>query len=825
MRTLALAWRMLLRDARAGELRLLLAALILAVGALTAVGFFTDRVSRALKQEANQMMGADLLLIADHPWQDNYVSLAQQQGLRTAHTQIFPSMVTGGDATQLADIKAVSDGYPLRGHVRISMALGGAEETASDVPRPGTVWVDERLATTLRLKIGDTVQVGQRGLKVAAYLMLEPDRGLNFFSLAPRLMMHRDDVKSTELIQVGSRVNYRLLLAGNPEQIERYQATVKSRLGRGERIEDTSNGRPEMRQALGRAQSFLGLAALLSVVLSAVAIAFASRRYVARHLDGCAVMRCLGAQQRRLLQLYLLQFFVLSLIGMVGGCLLGYAAHHALYVLLAPLLNTTLPEPSLLPVLQGMTVSLLLFGFAVPQLMQLHRVPTMRVLRRELDVTPVHLLRGYALCGALLICLMLWVAGEIKLGLYVVGGFAAALALFSLLAMLGLRLLARWRGHRSFALRHALLGLTRHRNATIVQIVALALGFMAILLLTVTHGQLLDAWRKATPPDAPNRFVINIQPDQMAEVEDHFRRAGLSAPLSPMVRGRLMRVNERPVGAADYEEERAQRLVEREFNLSWRAGLPEGNRIEAGRWFDGKRLDEASVEDGLAKTLKLELGDKLDFDIAGTTVTMRITSLRKLDWDSMRVNFFVLTPPGVLDQHPQSLITSFHLPETQGAFVPALIERFPNLTVIDVGAILRQLREVIGQVAQAMRFVFVFTLLCGVLVLYAALANGLDARRREQAVMRALGATSAPLRRALQLEFAFVGALAGFIAALASLAVGEVLASQVFNFEMPLTWWLPFPAAVAGAVLVPLAATFATREILALSPVEALREA
>jgi putative ABC transport system permease protein len=826
MNSFALAWRMLWRDARAGELRLLLAALIIAVGALTAVGFFTDRVARALEQEANQLLGADLLLISDHPWREETTQRALAHRLQVAETQTFPSMVGHADAAQLAEIKAVSAAYPLRGSLRTAAAIDAAEQPAPGIPPAGTVWVDVRLAQALAAGVGDLVQVGERTLKVDAILMMEPDRGVNFFSLAPRLMMNVLDLPGTGLIQYGSRVNYRLLLAGTSADLQAFRSEVEAGLGRGERIEDAQNARPEMRQALERAQKFLGLSALLTVVLAAVAIALAARRYVQRHLDPCAVMRCLGAQQGMLLRIYLLQFACLALLGALLGCVLGYASHYTLYHALAALVETELPPPSWLPVAQGMALGLLLFGFAVPPLLQLRRVPTLRVIRRELGAPGRGLIAGYALCAAMMAGLMLWIAGELKLGLYVIAGFSAAILVFSLLAWLGLAGFSRLRdlpGLESSGTRYALAGLQRHRRSNVIQIVALALGFMAILLLTVTRGELLDAWRQATPADAPNRFVINIQPDQAVEVQTLFAKTGLRAELSPMVRARLMRVNGRAVAAADFAEERAQRLVEREFNLSWRADLPEGNRITAGTWFNAKTQDEASVEEGLAKTLGLQLGDMLEFDIAGTLVGVRISSLRKLDWGSMRVNFFVLTPPGVLERQPQSLITSFHLPEGKEGFIASLVQRFPNLTVIDVGQILRQLRAVIDQVAQAVQFVFLFTLAAGVVVLYAALLNVLDERRQELAIMRALGAQEAMLKQALRVEFAVIGALAGLIAAGGALLVGEMLAQRVFHFELAAAWWLPPLAALAGAVLVPLAAVLAARQLLAARPLDALR--
>lgn len=821
MRTLSLSLRLLWRDARAGELHLLLAALIVAVGALTAVGFFTDRVSRALTQEAKQLLGADLLVVSDHALDKR---LYPEGGLRYAETQTFPSMVSFGTSAQLADIKAAGPGYPLRGALQIARSLGAPSQVVTEAPPSGEVWIEPRLATALGVAVGDSIGVGTASLRVSALLTLEPDRGISFFSLAPRMVMALADVPATGLIQPGSRVTYRLLIAGPAAAIAEYRRTIEPQLGRGERIEDIQNARPELRQALERSQRFLSLAAMLGVVLSAVAIALAARRHIERQLDGCAVMRCLGVTQNRLLSVYLWKFLVVLCGGALVGCMLGWLAHALLLHAASQWLPVDIPAAGVWPWVQGAAVSLVLFLFVLPPLLQLRHVPPLRVLRRDAEAPPLRTGLWYVIGGAALAALLIVRAEVLALGLWVLAGFGAALGVFAALASLGLYLLARFRP-AGFVWRHAVTSLQRHRANTLIQVVSLGLGFMAMLLLTVTRGELIAAWQRTTPVDAPNQFVINIQPDQVGGIEAQFTGAGIKAALAPMVRGRLMRVNGKWVSAADYPEERAARLVEREFNLSWRADLPPGNRLTAGEWFSTQSHDEASVEEGLAKTLGLKLGDALEFDIAGNPVVVRISSLRKLDWDSMRVNFFVLTPPGVLEGQPQSLITSFHLPAENVTFVPALVSRFPNLTVIDVGAVLRQLRGVIDQATQALQFVFVFTLAAGVLVLYAALANGLDARRREIAIVRALGATASQIQASLQLEFALVGGMAGLIAALGCLAVGEVLGRQVFQFDLRTAWEIIPLASVVGALLVPLSARLATSRLIAIRPLEALREA
>ena len=840
MSVLTFAWHMLRRDARAGELRLLVAALVVAVAALTAVGFFADRVRQALEREANQLLGADLLLISDHPWPSKMTADARERGLAVAETRTFPSMVTLGQGealrAQLAEIKAVSDGYPLRGNLRIAPERNAADSRAKGIPPPGTIWIDERLASALSASVGDVIAVGRLTLRVAAVLTLEPDRGVNFFSVAPRLLMNINDLEATQLIQPGSRISYRLLLAGEINSIKEIRVIVDKSLERGERVEDAQNARPEIRAALDRAQKFLGLSSLLTVVLAAVAVALASRRYMQRHLDPCAVMRCLGATQGFLLRVYLGQFALLGLLSAVLGCVVGYLAHFALYAWLAQLLATPLPQPGLMPAVQGSIIGvLLLFGFALPPLLQLKSVSTLRVLRREFSsgaLPPSRLIGGYALGLAALAGLMFWVAGEIRLGAYVVGGFSAAMLVFALVARGTIRLAALVRGSArsrtgqgGIGWRYGLASLERRSAASVVQIVALALGFMALLLLTVTRNDLLDAWQKAIPPEAPNRFVVNIQPDQLDDVRRSFSSKGVNAEFAPMVRGRLSRVNGVEISPASYEDDRAKRLIDREFNLSYRMDLPKGNAMTAGRWFAASERDKglASVEDGLAKTLGLKVGDTLEFVVAGEKVEMQVLGLRKLNWDSMRVNFFVLTPPTVLEPYPASWITSFYLPPEKADFVNHLIGEFPNLTVVDVAAIVRQLQSIMDQVAQAVQFVFLFTLLAGIIVLYAALASAAEERRYELAVMRALGARREQLRRALLAEFAAIGGLAGLIASVGAIAVGQVLASKAFQFEVAIEYWLPLAAMLGGAALVTGAGWFAAARLMGAPPLEALR--
>jgi putative ABC transport system permease protein len=477
------------------------------------------------------------------------------------------------------------------------------------------VWLDERLVSALGTAVGARLQLGAAAFEVAAVLTLEPERGANFFNIAPRLMMNAADVPATGLVQTGSRVWFYLYAAGPPEAVAGFEAGARARRGRGERIAPLDRGRPEVRASNERARRVLGLTALLAAILAGVAIALATRRFVERHYDSCAVMRCLGATQGKLIGLYGAEFLVLGTLACVAGCALGFVAQGAIAAALGELLRASLPAPSLVPALQGFLVGLvLLLGFALPPLVQLKNVPAARVIRREAGAPRGGTLAVYVAGAVALSALLVWQAGDARLGLYVIGGFGVAVLVFAAVALAALRLVssgavARRLGARSRALRYGLANLRRHARGNAVQVASLALGLPAVLLLTFTRNDLVDAWRRSAPPDAPNRFLIGVQPDQVAEVRRFFAEAGLGVPeLEPMVRGRLVEVNGAPVSAKDYDEERARRLVEREFNLSYADDLPGHNQIAAGRWF-ARGARELSVEEGIAERLGWKLGD------------------------------------------------------------------------------------------------------------------------------------------------------------------------------------------------------------------------
>lgn len=831
--TLGHALRMTRRDWRAGELRFLLAALAVAVAALSAVGFFVDRMNAALERDATELLGADLLVRSDYPLREAWRAEALASGLTSADVVSFPSMATTGRAetedTRLVAVKAVSSAYPLRGDLRLRTK--NTELTTKGAPQAGTVWVDTALLSLRGLRLGDVMTLGERRFTIAAEILLEKDRGAGFMNFAPRVMLALQDLESTGLVQNGSRITYRLQLAGNPSNIAAFQRWLENEIKvnevRGVQLESLETGRPEMRTTLERARQFLSLVSLLTAMLAALAIAMASRRFMQRHLDAVAMLRCLGLKQNEVTLIYLIEFILIGTIGSLIGAAIGFGAHFMLLEWLGSLMTTRLPPPSWMPLVQGVATGLLLLlGFAIPPVLQLRNVPHNRVIRREQDAPKAFTISGYLLALASFMGLLLWQARDLRLGLLTFGGFIALLAVSFIAGWLLLRLLQSVRVPPGWpAWRFAQTSLKRRPAATILQIVALSLGLMALLLLTVVRQDLVAAWRQSSPPDAPNHFIINIQPDQREAVAQELTKNGIAdVGLDPMIRGRLLQVEGRNINSATYTEERAQRLVEREFNLSTLTDLPVHNTITEGRWFDNAQ-PEASVEQGLAKTLGLKLGDLLRFDVGGQSIDVKITSLRKLDWGSMRVNFFVILNSSAAQNLPATYITAIHLPANQQSLVNQLVRHYPNLTIVDVGSMVVQVQQVIDQVIAAVEFLFLFTLVSGVMVLAAAMLISQNERAHEAGLLRALGATRRELSRAQWVECLLVGTAAGVLAASGASLVGWVLAHQVFEFEWqfsPLVWIVGIAAGIVCAFL---GGWFGLRNVLSRPPIQTLREA
>jgi putative ABC transport system permease protein len=839
--TLLIAWRQLLRDWRAGELRLLMLAVALAVAALCAVAFLSDRLDRGLRRDAAQLLGGDAVVTSDQPTPQSLLDLAAGLKLTTVRSAAFPSMARADEAqggeSRLVAVKAVGSGYPLRGRI----ALRDALPAQGPAPAAGEVWVDPAVADGLGLRLGDPLLLGDSRLKVSGLIKTEPDRGAGFMNFAPRVMLGEADLAATHLVQPASRITYRLALVpaagAAPDAVKRFvteaEKLIETQKLRGLRLESLESGRPEMRQTLDRAARFLRLVAMLSALLAAVAVALAARDFAARHLDACAMLRVLGQPQRRIAWAYGLEFLLAGLAASVAGVLLGLALHQVFVQLLAGLVNVALPAPSIWPALLGLGLGLsLLLGFGLPPVLQLAAVPPLRVIRRDLGAPKASSLlvlgAGVAGLGAILVVL----AGDLVLGAIAAAGFAGAVLLFAGLAWLAVKLLRRVvpTNVSGAGVPRWLLLATRQVAArpgfAVMQVSSLAVGLLALALLVLLRTDLIDSWRQATPAAAPDRFVINIQPDQAESFRKTLTDAGVSKfDWYPMIRGRLTTINGDAVQGKRFGEDRAQRLAEREFNLSHTAELPAHNQLVAGTWGSAAPGEIGmSVEEGLAKTLGLKLGDQLAFDIAGQPAQGRITSLRKVDWSSMRVNFFVLFEAAELPDLPSTQIAAYRMP-AGSKLDRELARQFPNLTVIDVSAQLNQVQGVLDQVIQAVQFLFGFTLATGLVVLLAAVGSTREARTREFGLMRALGAPSSLLAQVQRAELLGVGALAGFLAGAVALVLAALLARFVFEFDWHIKPWVPLVSAGCGALLAWSAGWWSLRGVLQRPVVQTLREA
>ena len=835
-----LAGRQVWRDFIAGELKLLLWAVVLAVGALTAVGFFADRMRSGLVRDAAQLLGGDAVVLGDKPLAPAFQEEALRRGFVVGQAANFPSMARAGEAqggaAKLAAVKAVDAEYPLRGKIDVRFGETAPVQSLRQAPAAGTVWIDPALANALSLKVGDGLELGDVTLRIAALIAIEPDRGTGFAALAPRVMLNVADLPATGLVQPSSRITWRLAvgaLNGDEKLAGAYADWAKAKIKtdglRGMHVENLASGRPEMTQTVDRAQQFLSLVALLTALLSAVAVAVAARDFAQRHLDDCAMLRVLGQTQNRIAAVHAIEFVGLGLFASLLGLALGFALHLGFVALLTSWLPNGLPWPGPMPALLGLGVGLtLLLGFGLPPVLQLARVPPLRVLRRDVGtpkVASVGVLAGAFLGFA---ALMIVAARDVKLGLISVGGFAGAALLFAFVAWLAVKALRRFvpeaRAPRWLVL--ATRAIAARPAFAVLQVSSMAIGLMALWVLVLLRTDLIDSWRAATPPDAPNRFVINIQPDQAQAYRGVLKTAGVQGDdWFPMIRGRLISINDEPIGKRYKPDSDASNMIQRELNLSHMSAQPPNTKIVAGKWVPDE-ADGLSVEEGLAKTLGLKLGDKMAFDVGGQPVSGHITTLRKVDWGSMRVNFFVMFPRSNMGDLPLSYISAFKAPASAtAAFDNRLASQFPNVTAIDVSATIAQVQGVLDQVIHAVELLFAFALVAGLVVLVATVSATREARAREFAVMRAVGASGSLLGRVQRVELLGVGALAGLLAASAAVAVGWILATYVFEFHWNPPWWVPVAGALSGGVLALAAGWWSLHEVLARPVMETLRRA
>ncbi|MCW8943977.1 MAG: ABC transporter permease [Sedimenticola sp.] len=809
-----LALRFFRRDFRSGELRLLVLALIIAVAAVSAVGFFTNRVEQAMTLQANQVLAADLVLSSNNPIPASFEQQADMLDLNVAHTLSFPSVIVHQDQTQLVEVKAVSKNYPLRGDLRVRPFASANEEVVKHPPAPGHLWGEARLMAALNLQPGAQISLGESVFLLEKILSRDFALGNSFFRLGPEVLIALEDIPKTGLVTPASRVRHRLLIAGNQEQVKTFQGWATTRLPQGVRLEHLSSARPELRGALDRGSRFLGLAALVAVLVAGATVALSTRQFVERQSDTSAIMRCLGASQSLIFNVLIIRLSLLCLIASLLGIAGGWLAQYFLADLLSDWFGGALPPPSLWPILTGLgTGFITLLGFTLPPALRLGAVPPLRVLRRDLDAPPASTWLLVLLGIGAMALLMYLQAGDSTLAGWVLLGTLTTVGLLLLTAWLLVRMLSPLR-HRGGALwRQGLSGLARNPSMTALQLTGFGLGILAMLLLTIIRTDLLDAWQKTIPEQAPNHFLINIQPSDVDNLGAFFQAQAIEqAGIYPMLRARLTHINDQPVSPDQYQDERAQRLVSREFNLSWSAQMQTENKIVAGSWWGGTNQQRAlfSVEVDIANTLGISLGDQLAFNLAGVPIKATVSNLRRVHWDSFQPNFFVIGTPALLKEHPANFITSFYLPPGKETALAALVRQFPSITIIDVSAIMQQIREIMQRGSLAVEYVFLFTLAAGILMLYAGIQASREYRRQEAIVLRTLGMQRNGLLTAAAIEFVLLGLLAGTLATLCANVTGWFIATEVFGFQYNLNPWTIVAGILGSGIAIGLAGMLAT---------------
>jgi putative ABC transport system permease protein len=827
----SLSWRWFWRELRAGSLSVVLLALALSAFAIAATGLLAERVQRALTQQAAGLVGGDVVLRADHPVPNQLIENMRAVPLLIAQSAELPSSIRlPSGAFKLIEAKAVSANFPLRGRFVIKDAQG--QRNVANGPAPGTVWLAERLRAEAQFALGDSIKIGARAFTITAWILEEPDAAFDYFALAPRVLLHWDDLAATELVQPGARVSWRAIGAlppgANTRALDRFIASTRPQLGPGERLETVADTRSEIRDGLQRGSSFLRLALLVALLLAGAALGLSAWRYYQRQLDSFAVLRALGCTQPQLGTLLVVQLLLLASMAAGIGVLFALGSDALLAQALQRWLEVSLPAPGVTPLWQGFMVALLLLlGFAGPSFWRLRSVPALHVLQRVEGGDGAHAAPLLILPPLLIFSLLtLWLAQSWRLAGVVLAALAVALLLYGLGAWLLLRLTARARAHTSGAVRLGMAALGRRPKASVLQVLALSSGLCALLTLTMLRGDLLDQWRAELPPDTPNRFLINVQDDQVPAVRALLEKNDLrQAKIWPMVRARFVARNDAPVRYEDFEGPRARRLAEREFNLSTAENLSASNRLVQGRfWQADSQAMELSAEVEFAERLGWRLGDRIRFDLGGVPLEATLTSLREVRWESFEPNFFVLLSPAALAQQRASWIASLHLPPDKAGFADELYRNFPNVSLLDLDAIIRQVRSTVDQVSRAIELLFWFTLIAGLLVLWAAVDATQPERRHEAAVLRVTGASNAQLQRAHIAEFGALGVCTALLAGISATGIAWALAAFVFDF-----YFLPDVLLLLGAGALTIAIVlgfglWGARSVRRMPPSESLRQ-
>ena len=820
-----LALRLLWRDSRSGELTILVLALIIAVTSSTAIALFADRLQRTMVTQAAEFLAADLVISSPAAIPAEWLSKAAQLNLAQAQTVEFSSVLIEHDELLLAGIKAVSSAYPLRGFLKTT-GSASTETIEHSGPKPGTAWVDRRILTMLKVNPGDALSVGEKQLTISNVITYEPDKRGDFYSFSPRVMINADDLPATGVLQPGSRVHYFFQFSGETKGLNEFKRWIKPQLNPSQRIMDIHEDRPELGSALERAERYLGLSSIIVILIAGVAIAMATRRYSERHFNATAILRCLGCKQNEILWLYGGQFIVLGLLASVIGCLLGWFAQQALFHLLRSLLPQQVADPGLLAVFFGFIVGIaVLLGFALPPLLRLKKVSPLRVLRRELEPLPSSAWLIYGLAIGIVGILIWRYTGDLKMTSVIIGVGLIALLLLGLWVYAVLRFSRRLLAHLGLTWRFGLQGLLKNSRGSVSQILAFGITLVAMALSFTVRTDLLDDWHKQLPDNAPNYFALNIFPEQQQSFQQDLQQQQISgAQLYPVVRGRLVAINNTPVQQIVSKDSQGENATHRELSLTWSQELPADNKVIAGSWWKDTQAGQVSVEQKLAKSLKIKLGDQLTFTVGSQQFTASVSSIRELQWDTMKPNFYMIFSPGTLETFPSTFITSFYVPESQKDFLNSLLKKYPSTTLLEVDLILRQFKTILTQLTEAINYLLYFALLAGFTVLFAAVYATLDSRIHEGALMRTLGANRAFLTKTHIIEFSLLGLISGLLAVVISEAMLYALYAFVMHMEYRANLYLWVCVPLIGAVFVGLAGCWGVRQVVNKSPLEVLRE-
>lgn len=825
MNRFRLAIRLLKRDGRSGELTLLVLALLIAVAAASTIALFADRLQRTMTVQAAEFLAGDLVLASSQPIADDWRKQAADLDISASQTTEFSSVLLENEQMLLAAIKAVSRGYPLRGFLKTLESEAGEENTVYQGPEPGTAWVDKRILSALSLRLGDRLTVGEQPLQVTRILTYEPDKRGDFYSFSPRVIINQADLQATGVIQPGSRVHYFYQFTGGAAKLATFKQWLKPRLNPSQRILDIHEDRPELGSALQRAERYLGLSSIVVVLIAGVAIAMAAGRYTERHFDASALLRCLGCRQNEILYLYAVQFLVLGALASAAGCILGWLGQLGLFYVLKPLLPPQLAGPGWLAVVFGFVTGMaILLGFAMPPLLRLQKVSPLRVLRRDLEPLPAKAWLIYGLAISVMSVLIWRYGNDWQMTASIIGVGLLSLLLLGLLITGLLKLLRPLLPRLGVLWRFGLQGLLRNRRASVGQIMAFSITLAAMSLSFTVRSDLIEQWRQQLPERAPNHFALNIIPAQQPAFAEDLRRSGVdSSAFYPVVRGRLVAINAEAVQQRVSKDSRGEAAIHRDLSLTWADAIPADNTITAGRIWPLDQAGWVSVEQKLADNLAIKVGDQLLFTIGSAQVSARVANIRSLQWDTMKPNFYMIFSPGTLNGFPSTYLTSFYLPEAQKNLLNQLLKTYPATTVLEVDQILKQFKTILAQLTQAIDLLLYFALLAGFAVLFAAVHATLDDRIRQGALMRTLGARRGWLRITHLIEFGFLGALAGVLAAIIFQVILYVLYTRVMHIPYQVSWLSGLSLSAIGALSVGLAGYWGVRDVVNQSPVRVLR--